>query len=152
MPKVMLMLRSFLISLKSCGINYSDPYPLEYPHYFDTQPLISRYLHRLINFHDAPSMKYLYRCVRLLTIRWSVSSIGDVSFILALLFLLSIAFLLRTPLQISPTNKSNSVDRLDRDTDHTSRIMYDDRGATICKNWHSTSRQITLNGAFLLLL
>ena len=57
------MLRFVYFSLKSCGINYSDPFPLEYPKYINSYPVINQYLHRLRNFHSAPSMKYLYRFV-----------------------------------------------------------------------------------------
>ena len=66
--KFIKVLTFFCFSLKSCGINYLDPYPIEYPNYCSAPPVVNQYLHRFVNFHRAPRMKYLYRCVRALTI------------------------------------------------------------------------------------
>ncbi|CAF4870469.1 unnamed protein product [Rotaria sp. Silwood1] len=49
-------------SLQSYGINYSDPYPIEYPRYTKILP-INQYMHRVKNFHQALRMKYLYHCI-----------------------------------------------------------------------------------------
>ncbi|CAF1361372.1 unnamed protein product [Rotaria sordida] len=46
-------------SLQSCGIDYSDPYSLEYPH-FIKQRLVNQYMNKVKNFHRALLMKYCY--------------------------------------------------------------------------------------------
>ncbi|CAF3948648.1 unnamed protein product, partial [Rotaria sp. Silwood2] len=49
-------------SLQSYGINYSDPYPLEYPRYTKILP-INQYMYGVKNFHEALRMKYWYHCI-----------------------------------------------------------------------------------------
>ncbi|CAF5145540.1 unnamed protein product, partial [Rotaria sp. Silwood1] len=42
---------NLLFSLEPHGINYSDPYPLEYPRRIKVMPVLSRYICRSENFH-----------------------------------------------------------------------------------------------------
>ncbi|CAF4647243.1 unnamed protein product [Rotaria sp. Silwood1] len=48
------------IWLEPFGINYSDPYPLEYPRYFELTPTLNTYIHRFEHFHLSPMIKFCY--------------------------------------------------------------------------------------------
>ncbi|CAF4758130.1 unnamed protein product, partial [Rotaria sp. Silwood1] len=50
-------------TLEPHGINYSDPYSLEYPRCIKTMPNLSRHIHRLKNFHLSVLTKYCYHVV-----------------------------------------------------------------------------------------
>ncbi|CAF4999766.1 unnamed protein product, partial [Rotaria sp. Silwood1] len=45
------------------GIDYTDPYPLEYPHYFRSKLSFNRYIHRLKHFHLSLVTKFTYHVV-----------------------------------------------------------------------------------------
>ncbi|CAF4960643.1 unnamed protein product, partial [Rotaria sp. Silwood1] len=47
-------------TLEPHGINYSDPYPLEYPRRIKVMPVLSRYICRSENFHLCVLTKYFY--------------------------------------------------------------------------------------------
>ena len=52
-------------SLDYHGINFSDPFQLEYPAFFTTAPWFNRYINGVKNFHQSPCMKYGSSVVRL---------------------------------------------------------------------------------------
>ncbi|CAF4602097.1 unnamed protein product [Rotaria sp. Silwood1] len=51
---------SLKAKLEPFGINYSDPYPLEYPRYFELTPTLNTYIHRFEHFHLSPMIKFCY--------------------------------------------------------------------------------------------
>ena len=77
MQKKPLKLRFFWFRLKPNGINYSDPYPLEHPNRCNLPLPVNQYIHRMVNFHRAPRIKYFYRCVRTSRNECGTSLIGN---------------------------------------------------------------------------
>lgn len=55
----------FIFSLRSCGINYSDPYALEFPRYSKSNVDFNQFLHQFKDFHAAPFIKFWYCAVRI---------------------------------------------------------------------------------------
>ncbi|CAF2356486.1 unnamed protein product [Rotaria sp. Silwood2] len=51
------------LKLELHGINYSDPYPLEYPRYFKTKLTLNQYTHHLIHFHSSLLIKFCYHLI-----------------------------------------------------------------------------------------
>lgn len=54
---------SLCFSLRSCGINYCDPFALEYPRISRSNLGINQFFHRLKNFHQSLLMKFCYHFV-----------------------------------------------------------------------------------------
>jgi hypothetical protein len=57
-----LLITIFTLSLEYHGINYSDSYALEYPHYIKALP-INRYVLQVKHFHRASYVKCSYHIV-----------------------------------------------------------------------------------------
>ncbi|CAF1174559.1 unnamed protein product [Rotaria sordida] len=50
-------------TLESYGVNYCDPYPLEYPRYFKSNLTLNEYIHRLKHFHLSLLVKFCYHVI-----------------------------------------------------------------------------------------
>ena len=92
-----------LSSLESYGINYSDPYPLEYPRI--TRFIgVNRYLYQVKNFHQVLRMKFCYHCVRTNRTTISLKAKNNCSCLDSLL-LFSPTLLLCSPIQLRTTGR-----------------------------------------------
>ena len=105
------MYRFVRFSLRSCGINYSDPYALEFPRYpcVKSQLALNRFLHRLMNFHLSLFTKFCSHFVCIFHVirssNWIISHPFQVTYVF---FLLLFSYVLLFNFQ-RPTSDSPSI-------------------------------------------
>ncbi len=78
------------------GIDYSDPYPLQYPRFTEADGL-NNYMYRVKNYHQALRTKFFYHCVCIKKTKWKTLSFNKIlKFISDKLLLFSFTFFIRT--------------------------------------------------------